>query len=390
MDLTPENKKQLTRWVIGIITMCILIYLGVQNLGLVANAVGYVVGLLSPLLLGGAIALIINVPMRFFEKKLWQKTHNPRLQALRRPVAYILSLVIICSVIFGIVSLVIPELVGAISMIAKTVMDYLNQLSAMSAEDISQLPFGKYLLQVNWNSLLESLQKFLKNQGGNILNTVIGSVSTLFGGIYDFFLSFIFSIYLLFGKQTLAAQVKRLTRVWLPKPAAQWLIHGCSILGENLASFISGQTLEAAILGVLCMVGMWILQIPYAPMVGALVGVTALIPVVGAFIGTLVGAFMILTVDPMKAVVFVVFLLVLQQLEGNLIYPRVMGSKVNLPAMWILAAVTVGGSLAGAVGMLLAVPIASSGYILLREATEQREQRNAPPQEPEPTPEEAP
>ncbi len=377
MEFTPENRKKLTRWIIGVATACICIYLGVQNLDLLAGAVAAFAALFAPLILGGAIALIINVPMGYFEKKLWPRSGNPRLQKLRRPVAYLISLILICGVVVGIVALVIPELVAALTMIVKTVMDYLNRLNGMSASELEQLPFGKYLLQIDWNGLLASLQNWLKNQGGNILNTVIGSVSTLVGSVYDFILSFIFSIYLLFGKETLSAQLKRLARAWLPKPAAHWLIHGTCVLGENLGNFISAQTLEAVILGVLCMVGMWLLKIPYAPMVGALVGVTALIPVVGAFIGTIVGAFMILTVSPMKAVAFVVFLLVLQQLEGNLIYPKVMGSKVNLPAMWILAAVTVGGSLGGAVGMLLAVPIASSAYILLREATEYRESKLA-------------
>ena len=143
---------------------------------------------------------------------------------------------------------------------------------------------------------------------------------------------------------------------------------------SNFRNFVSGQALEAVILSTLCMIGMLILQLPYIPMVGALVGVTALIPVVGGFIGAVIGTFMILTVDPVKAVIFLAFLIILQQLEGNLIYPRVMGSRVKLPAMWILAAVTVGGGLAGPVGMLLGVPIASTAYVLLREATEQREQ----------------
>ncbi len=378
MDFTPENKKKLTRWILGIITACILIYLGVQNLGMVAGALSAGIGLFMPMIVGGAIALIMNVPMVYFEGKFWPKATKAAAVKWRRPAAYLVSLVLICGVVAGLISLVIPELVGAISLIGKSVFDFLTELSKMSAEEIGELPFGKYLLQVDWDALLASVQAWLKNQGGSILNTVIDSVSTLVGDIYDFFLSFIFSIYLLFGKETLSAQLKRLARAWLPNTTAEWLIHGTTVLGENFASFISGQTLEAVILGVLCMVGMWILKIPYAPMVGALVGVTALIPVVGAFIGTFVGAFMILTVEPVKALVFVVFLLILQQLEGNLIYPRVMGSKVNLPAMWILAAVTVGGSLAGAVGMLLAVPLASSAYILLREATERREKKCCP------------
>ncbi len=375
MEFTPETQKKLSRWLIRVISACILIYLGLKNLGIVADTLSSVLSVFMPMIIGGAIALIINVPMSFLEGKLWPQCRKESAVKARRPAAYLISLVLIFGIFTGVVSLVIPELAGAIRVIAQSAIAFLNDLSSMSAEEIAALPFGSLLLEVDWDQLLNAVQNWLKNQSGNILNTVIDSVSTLFGEVYSFFLSFIFSIYLLFNKETLSFQVCRLVRAWIPSSLGQWLIHGCSVLGENFRNFISGQTLEAVILGTLCMVGMWVLQIPYAPMVGAMVGVTALIPVVGAFVGTFAGAFMILTEDPVKAVIFIVFLLVLQQLEGNLIYPKVMGSRVNLPAMWILAAVTVGGNVAGAVGMLLAVPIASTAYILLRESTQAREEK---------------
>ncbi|MCD8327487.1 MAG: AI-2E family transporter [Ruminococcus sp.] len=225
------------------------------------------------------------------------------------------------------------------------------------------------------------MQNWLKTEGGTILNvaldTVIGTIGSVVGGIFDFFVAFVFSIYILFNKETLKKQCCRLIRAWLPKRFGEWFIHASSVLSCNLSSFITGQTIEAVILGSLCTIGMLILRIPYAPMIGALVGVTALIPVVGAFIGAGVGAFMILTVSPIKAVIFLIFIIILQQIEGNLIYPKVMGNRVNLPAIWILLAVTVGGSVAGPVGMLAAVPLASTIYILVREATEKREQKLA-------------
>ena len=184
-----------------------------------------------------------------------------------------------------------------------------------------------------------------------------------------------FAIYILSGKEKLKRQGGRLMRVWLPQKLNDTLLYVFKVCNMTFRHFIAGQSTEAIILGTLCMIGMAILRIPYAPMIGALVGVTALIPVVGAFVGTIVGALMILTVDPFKAFVFVIFLLILQQVEGNLIYPRVMGAKINLPAMWVLAAVTVGGNLAGPLGMLLGVPAASAAYALLREATNRREKR---------------
>lgn len=375
MEFTPEKKKKLTRWLIGIATACILIFLGVQNIDVVAGAVSWVTGLIMPLILGFAFALILNVPMRFFESHLWPKTKKKFLGKLRRPLSFIISLVLIIGILVGVVWLVIPELVAAIKVIVQGVIDLVNKLSAMSEAELAELPLGSVLINTDWDKLLDTLQTWLKNQSGTIVNTAVGTIGSLVGGIFDFFISFVFAIYILFSKDKLKAQAKRMARVWLPKNFGEWSIHAASVASQNFRNFISGQSLEAVILGVLCMIGMWIFGFPYAPMIGALVGVTALIPVVGGFIGAGVGAFMILTVDPLKAVLFLVFIIVLQQLEGNLIYPRVMGSRVNLPGLWILAAVTVGGGIAGPVGMLLSVPIASTVYVLVREATDKREKR---------------
>ena len=373
MEFTPEKKKKLTRWLIGIATACILIFLGVQNIDVIAGAVSWVTGLIMPLILGFAFALILNVPMRFFEAHLWPKTKKKFLGKLRRPLSFIISLVLIIGILVGVVWLVIPELVAAIKVIVQGVIDLVNKLSSMSEAELAELPLGSVLINTDWDKLLDTLQSWLKNQSGTIVNTAVGTIGSLVGGIFDFFISFVFAIYILFSKDKLKAQAKRMVRVWLPKNFGEWSIHAASVASMNFRNFISGQSLEAVILGVLCMIGMWIFGFPYAPMIGALVGVTALIPVVGGFIGAGVGAFMILTVDPLKAVFFLIFIVVLQQLEGNLIYPRVMGSRVNLPGMWILAAVTVGGGIAGPVGMLLSVPIASTVYVLVKEATDKRE-----------------
>lgn len=376
MEVTPEKRKKLTRWFISIATACILIFLGVQNIGVVANAVSWVTGLIMPLILGAAIALILNVPMRFFESHILSKTKKKGLQKLRRPLSFLISLVLIISVLAGVIWLVIPELVDAVKVIVQGIINFVNKLSAMDEAELAELPLSNILLNTDWDKLLDSLQTWLKNQSGAIVNTAVDTIGSLVGGIFDFFISFVFAIYMLFSKDKLKAQVKRLVRVWFPKNFGEWSIHAVSVAKINFRNFISGQSLEAVILGVLCMVGMWIFGFPYAPMVGALVGVTALIPVVGGFIGAGVGAFMILTVDPIKAVLFLVFIIVLQQLEGNLIYPKVMGSRVNLPGMWILAAVTIGGGIAGPVGMLLSVPIASTAYVLFKEATDKKEKNN--------------
>ena len=377
MEIDKEQKKRITKWILGIATAIILIFLGVQNISHVANAFNYAVGLLMPLLLGVVIAVILNVPMRFFEMQLFKITKNKDLQKLGRPLAFLLSLVLIVGIIAGIIRLVIPELASAVSIIVDGAIDAINKLSSMSQEELMELPFGNILLNTDWNNILSNVEQWLKTEGGSMVNAAFGTVTSLIGGIFDFFISFVFAIYILFSKDELKKQATRLIQVWVPKRYGEWFIHAVSVANVNFRNFISGQSLEAVILGVLCMVGMWIFRFPYAPMVGALVGVTALIPVVGAFIGAGVGAFMILTVDPLKTVFFLLFIVVLQQLEGNVIYPKVMGSRVNLPGMWILAAVTIGGGIGGPVGMLVSVPIASTAYALFKEATDNRERRQA-------------
>lgn len=373
MDLSPQNKRTAAKWIIGVVAACIAIFLGLQNFGAVTQVLSTGLGLIMPLILGIVFALILNVPMSFFEKHLFRKTKKTFLKKLRRPLSFLISVILIAAIIAGVVWLVIPELVNAFRILADGVLTFITTIRGMSAEELAKLPFGARLLEVDWDKLLGSVQTWLEKESGAIVNSAFGTVSSLVGGIFDFFVAVVFSVYILFGKETLKRQASRLVRAWLPRRFGSRFIHAAKVANANLRNFVSGQSLEAVILGTLCMLGMLILRIPYAPMVGALVGVTALIPVVGAFIGAAVGAFVILTVAPIKALEFLIFLVVLQQFEGNIIYPRVMGSRVNLPGMWILAAVTVGGGLAGPVGMLVSVPVASTAYVLIREATESRE-----------------
>ncbi len=373
MNMTPERKKKLTKWLIGIATACILIFLGVQNIGRVANAFSWCMGIIMPLVIGCAIALIINVPMGFLEKQLWKKSANRLGCKARRPVAFLLALLFVIGIFVGVVAIVLPTLIDTVTVIVKSAIDLVNRFNSMSESEIAALPFGEMLMDVDWNNLLESAKSWLVERASVITGTVFGTITAFFGGIMDLFVSIVFAVYILFSKEKLKNQTKRVVRAWFPDKFGKWSCHAVSVLNVNLKNFISAQFFEAIILGFLCFIGMLIFRFPYAAMVSVLVGVTALVPIVGGFIGCGIGAFMMLTVDPMKAVWFLVFFIVLQQLEGNIIYPRVMGSRVNLPGMWILAAVTVGGGLGGPIGMLLSVPIASTTYTLFKEATKKRE-----------------
>lgn len=366
--------RQYSKWIIGIGAVLILIFLGVANFSSVADTAKWFLGLFTPLTIGFFMALILNVPMRFFEAHLWPKAKKKPLQKLRRPTAFILSLVLILGILTGVVLLVVPEVASAIKLFVKSAVGVVNELAQLKkTEGLEGLPFGSVLSKINWGEIAESVEKWVKQQSGTIVNGAMDTVISLVGGIIDFVFAVIFSIYILFSKETLKFQAKRLVRAWLPQKGGNYLIHASSVASLNFRNFVAGQTIEAFILGSLCALGMFILRIPYAPMVGALVGVCSLIPVVGAFIAGGIGAFMICTESPIKALIFIIFLIILQQLEGNLIYPRVVGSQVKLPAIWVLAAITVGGALAGPLGILLGIPIASTAYVLVREATEHRE-----------------
>ena len=374
----PKTRKNLTKWAVGTVAACILIFLGIRYVSAIAIAVQWLYDLVKPLLIGTPLAMILSVPLDFIEKHLFRKKPTRRREKARRPVAILLSLLLVVGIFVGVAVLVIPEFIGAISIVVTSITDALEQLAALdSSADISQIPFAQQLsiLDIDWLSLKTQLENWIQQISTMILDGTANALGGVASSLLDGIVAFVFSIYILANKETLARQISRISRVWLPGKFVNTMSHICSVCADVFRQFIVGQTTEAVILGTLCGIGMGILRIPYAPMVGALVGVTALIPYVGAFLATIVGAFMILTVDPFKALVFVIFLLALQQVEGNLIYPRVVGAKINLPAMWVLAAITVGGNLAGPFGMLLGVPAASAAYALLREATEKREQQ---------------
>lgn len=385
MEFNKENRKKISKWIIGIATTCILIYLGVQNIEYFAGALSKGVKLVLPLLMGIFFALILDVPVRFFERHLFKKSKKEITKKLKRPLALVLALVTIVGVFAGIVGLVIPELINAVKIIIQSAVDLFGKIGDTTAEAlVSKLPFGEMLYNnilanynIDWDKIGSTLQTWITEQGGNIMNTAVGTVSTLVSAVANFIIALIFAIYILISKEKLEKQATRLIKAWIPAKIGDRVLHTFDVGVGIFRNFVSGQTLEAIILGTLCMVGMLILKIPYAPMVGALVGVTAYIPVVGAFAGTAIGAFMILTVSPTKALVFVIYLLILQQIEGNIIYPKVMGDKINLPAIWVLAAVTIGGGVAGPLGMLLGVPVTSTIYVLIREETEKREKKLA-------------
>ena len=371
-----EKRKLISKWLIGIFTICILIFLSMGHINIIAKALTWLFNLFFPLILGCALALIINVPLGPIENHLFQNTLNIKCKKMRRPLSIVLSLLLIFGIFIGIAFLIIPELINAIKIVMDSINSGMDQMAVMDETiDWSLIPFGTELskIDIDWLQLKSQLQQWFGKISNTLIDTVISALGSFAGSLIDFIVALVFSIYLLANKEKLKTQILRLIHVWLPDSAGNVIVHVSSVCGNTFHHFIIGQVTEAIILGSLCTIGMFILRLPYAPMIGSLVGVTALIPYVGAYIGAIVGVFMILTVNPFKALIFLIFLLILQQVEGNAIYPKVVGAKINLPSMWVLAAITVGGNLAGPIGMLIGVPSASAAYVLLREATNKRE-----------------
>ncbi len=356
----------------------LLLFLCLKYSGVALNIVRLLIGAASPIILGLILAYILNILMGFYERHYFTKWKNKVWVEKSRKIACLIGAILtLCAIVALVIGLVLPELIECVGFIIAEIPPLIEKFLALDfVRALLPEDMLSRLEAVNWSSILDSAFNVLKSGIGAAFTTIVDLVSSVFSAIITIFIGVIFAVYLLMGKNTLQRQAKRVIRNYIRPKWVDKVFYVLNIFNESFHKYIVGQCTEAVILGALCMLGMLIFRFPYAGMIGALVGFMALIPVVGAFIGAGVGALMILTQSPIKALLFIVFIVVLQQLEGNLIYPRVVGKSVGLPALWVLAAVTL-GSVMGIVGMLLAVPFAASIYRLLREDMERRElQRN--------------
>lgn len=366
-----------------------VLVLGIRYFNVLLGGAGDLWSIASPLIAGCAVAYVLNIVMRKLEKLYFPNSGSRLAKRTRRPVCIVLSLVLIAAVIYLILRLVVPELIKAFAIIGQSIPVAFREVVDWLAENLDEFPQTGQLLEnlqnlnVDWNSLWDSVINYLKAGIGGFLNSTVTLVGSLVGAVVNSVIALIFAIYILASKEKLSDQLKRTVRAFV-RPC--WIERCKRILvtaDRTFSSFIVGQVTEAVVLGSLCTAGMLIFRFPYAPMIGAFIGATALIPIVGAYLGAAVGAFMILTQDPLKALLFLIFIIILQQLEGNLIYPKVVGSSIGLPGMWVLAAVTIGGGVLGIPGMLLGVPSAATLYKLLgygvnrRNARREREKRAA-------------
>lgn len=366
-----DYKKTLKLIIIAIITYWIL-----NHYQIVLSLLSKLLSVMMPFIIGCMIAFVLNVLMIRIEKLLSKVIVGPKLKTFKRVLSILGSIVLVVGVVAIIITLIIPELASAIKVIGLSLPEVVDNLQSWIDHHDTYLPqLEKLINQIDIESMGNELSKFAKTGFSGMLDSTIDALTVVVSGIVNFVLGFVFAIYILMSKESLKKQVKRLINAYLPSKVANNIFEVARLSRTTFSNFIIGQTVEAFILGALCTIGMVILGLPYAPMVGSLVGITAFIPIIGAFIGGAIGAFMIFTVDYMQAFIFIIFLIVLQQLEGDLIYPRVVGSTIGLPSIWVLFAVTVGGSLWGITGVLLGVPVVSVIYSLIKIQVRNKEKR---------------
>lgn len=369
MELNQENIRKIKEIILftAVIIVCLWKYETVLDI------LFFLLNILTPFILGGAIAFVLNVPMNFVQRHLFDEERIKKskvLQKLARPVSMILVLIAVFGIVAIVMFILIPQLGETFANLGRSIQAFIPQIQEWAARlfnDNKEIMDMVNNLEFDWNRIMDTGINFFKNGAGSVVNSTITAAKSIVSGLTTFFIAFVFAIYILLQKEKLGVQAKKVLFAFVRRGRAEATVEVLSLTYNTFSSFLTGQCVEAVILGSMFVISMTILKLPYALLVGVLIAFTALIPIFGAFVGCGVGAFLIFMVDPMKALIFVVLFLVLQQVEGNLIYPHVVGNSVGLPSIWVLAAVSIGGSLMGVVGMLIFIPIVSVVYALFRE-----------------------
>ena len=358
-----ENKKE----IMELILFTIVVIFFFINISEIWKLLEYIIAIFMPFIVGAMIAFVLNVLLNVIEKGInkLNRKNNKIINRIKRPVSVLLTFIIILAVISLMLGLLIPELKNTTELFTKNFDSYKEQsIVLLDKVGIKRKTINK--LNNNIEDMTKELTDYISDNKEEVMKTSLGVASTVAGTITSLVLGIVFAIYILLKKEDLRRQIKKVMRAYLPEKKEKKIIEISELSNKIFGNFITGQCLEAVIIGILCFIGMLLLNIPYASTISVLVGFTALIPVFGAFIGTIVGAFLILMVSPTKAIIFIIFILILQQLEGNLIYPKVVGKSVGLPGIWVLVAVTIGASVYGILGMLISVPLCSILYSIIR------------------------
>lgn len=364
--------KETMRKIKELIVFTIVILIALWNYTLIFGALKFLVNIIFPFLMGGEIAFVLNVPMSFLERNIFKQDklkQKKRLQKASRPLSLVLTILIVLSTIALVMFVVIPELGTTFALLGKSIQQFMPKVVRQAEELFNNNKEVVALLgslDMDWQEMLNGIAAFFKNGAGSVLDSTFSVAKNIVSSVATFFIAFVFACYILLQKEKLSVQVRKILYAYLPEKKVGTVLAVCSLAYKTFSNFLTGQCVEALILGLMFFVTMSVIRLPYALLVGILIAFTALIPIFGAFIGCVVGAFLILMVAPVKALIFVVMFLVLQQIEGNLIYPKVVGNSVGLPSIWVLAAVSIGGSLMGVVGMLVFIPLVSVVYTIFR------------------------
>lgn len=368
MDLNKKSMKKIRE----LIVFTAILVVALWKFDTVLEGAKNIWGILFPFVLGGAIAFVINVPMSFLEKKIFGKTKdgNKVEKKLARPISLLLTIILAVGVIALVMFGVIPQLTRTMGSLMISIANFVPQMQNWIREfSHNNQEIMKLVNQVQFNQdqAIKWGISILGSGAGNMMNTTMSAVSSIVSGFATFFIAFSFACYILFQKEKLHVQIRKVFFAFISKQKAEAFLKICSLTYQTFANFLTGQCVEAVILGSMFVVTLSILKMPYALLIGTLIAFTALIPIFGAFIGCAVGCFLIFMVNPKQAILFIIVFLILQQIEGNLIYPHVVGGSVGLPSIWVLAAVTIGGNLMGIVGMLIFIPLVSVLYTIFRE-----------------------
>lgn len=361
--------KKMIRYIIRVLLLVILFIWALINLDSVIKSIGKVLSLFSPFLIGGAIAFLINIVLNPLER-CWKEVFKKAPAKLTRPVCLTLSTLLVFGILFAVVFMMIPSLRESADEFIRNFPFYVKEIEHWWADTIHFAAKYNIILPeyaINSDLLIEKIASFINSESSGIITVTWGAATSVLSFLVDVLLGFVFALYLLVKKEVVVAHLKKLVVTVLPHKKAQRFLNIASLTNQTFTNFVSGQLTEAIIIGVLCFLGMLILRIPYAGTVSAFITVTALVPIFGAWLGGGLGAFLILLAEPMKAVWFIIYLLILQQVEGNLIYPKVVGKSVGLPGLLVLMAVTIGGEALGILGMLFSVPVCAVLYSLYLE-----------------------
>lgn len=369
--------KHVFRRVLTIVIIGIIVFCALQNLDSVGGAIKRIGQLFLPFFLGAAIAFFFNVPMRYIEKGLFRKRaakvkpeHQKKFKNMRRAIAYLITLAIIVGIITLIVCVVVPEIVDTVTMLSTQIPLAITEMEALMDNLNREIPYLEQWLAdagITWDAMSTKVTDMLSEAPSMLISGGIELISSVAGAIFNFIIAFAFSIYMLAQKENLKRQGGMALRALFPKKVASEMIRILKLSHKTFAHFLSGQCLEACILGIICLIGMSVLRLPLAMMASVIVGVCSLIPIFGAFIGCVIGMILIAIVNPIQALIFLVMIIVIQQIEGNLIYPHVVGTAIGLPSIWVLLAVTLGAKMFGIVGMIVFIPLCSVIYALFRE-----------------------